>query len=89
MTASFFDVLIVDADTVTFLATIFPDLRVYLIVAALAAKYGAAFVPLQDAIDEAVAKRGPVVVAPDNVHPSPMGHQLIARLWLGAYDRLG
>jgi hypothetical protein len=29
---------------------------------------------------------GPGVVAPDTVHPSPMGHLLIARLWLAASD---
>ena len=37
MTVSFFDFLIIDADTITFLATIFPDLRIYLIVAAIVA----------------------------------------------------
>jgi hypothetical protein len=37
MTVSFFDFLIVDADTITFLATIFPDLRVYLAAAAIVA----------------------------------------------------
>jgi hypothetical protein len=37
MTASFFDFLIVDADTIAFLLMIFPDLRIYLVMAALVA----------------------------------------------------
>lgn len=56
------------------------------IVRALAARYGAVFVPLQEAMDAAAAERGPAVVAPDGVHPSASGHLLIARLWLEAYD---
>jgi len=56
------------------------------VVRALALRYGAQFVPLQEAVDQAVAERGPTVVAPDGVHPSPFGHLLIARLWLDAYQ---
>jgi acyl-CoA thioesterase I len=59
------------------------------IVRRLAKRYGAAFVALQDAVDQAVAERGPSVVAPDGVHPSAFGHLLIARLWLEAYGKLG
>ena len=51
-----------------------------------AERHGATFVPLQDAVDAAAKRRGPTVVAPDNVHPSPFGHRLIADLWLEAYD---
>jgi len=58
------------------------------IVRRLAQRYGAAFVPLQDAMDEAVKERGPGVVAADGVHPSAFGSALIARLWLTAYDSL-
>ena len=58
------------------------------IVRRLAERFGAAFVPLQDAMDEAVKERGPGVVAADGVHPSAFGSALIARLWLTAYDSL-
>ena len=58
------------------------------IVRALAQRYGAVFVPLQDAIDEAVKERGPAVIAADGVHPSAFGSALIARQWLAAYDSL-
>jgi acyl-CoA thioesterase I len=58
------------------------------IVRALAQRYGAVFVPLQDAIDEAVKERGPAVIAADGVHPSAFGSALIAREWLAAYDSL-
>ncbi|HVQ95125.1 MAG TPA: SGNH/GDSL hydrolase family protein [Mycobacteriales bacterium] len=54
----------------------------------LATRYGAVFVPLQEAMDAAAAERGPAVVAPDGVHPSATGHLLIARLWLDAYDEV-
>jgi acyl-CoA thioesterase-1 len=56
------------------------------IVRDLAARYGATFVPLQEAFSAAARERGPAVVAPDGVHPSAFGHRLIARLWLAAYD---
>lgn len=56
------------------------------VVRRLAERYGAAFVPLQDAVDAAARERGPAVVAPDGVHPSAHGHELIAGLWLAAYD---
>ena len=58
------------------------------IVRRLAERYGAVFVPLQEAMDAAAAERGPAVVAPDGVHPSASGHLLIARLWLDAYDEV-
>jgi acyl-CoA thioesterase-1 len=56
------------------------------IVRDLAQRYGAAFLPLQEAMNEAVSERGRAVLASDGVHPSPLGHQLIAGLWLAAYD---
>jgi len=58
------------------------------IIRTLAMRYGAAYVPLQEAVDAAVAERGPAVVAPDGVHPSSFGDRLIARLWLDAYEKL-
>jgi acyl-CoA thioesterase-1 len=57
-------------------------------VRALAARHGAAFIPLQDRVAVAVAERGGAIVAPDGVHPSSFGHRLIARLWLETYDAL-
>jgi lysophospholipase L1-like esterase len=59
------------------------------IVRALAERFGAVFVPLQDAIDAAAVERSPGVVAPDGVHPSAFGHRLIAGRWLDAYDAPG
>ena len=56
------------------------------IVQALARRYGAAFVPLQEVVDAAVVERGRAVVASDGVHPTPFGHRLIAERWLAAYD---
>jgi acyl-CoA thioesterase I len=56
------------------------------IVRALARRYGATFVPLQDAVDAAVMERGRAVVASDGVHPTAFGHRLIAERWLAAYD---
>jgi len=56
------------------------------IVRDLAARHGASFVPLQDAMSAVAAERGNVVVAGDGVHPTALGHRLLARLWLLAYD---
>jgi acyl-CoA thioesterase-1 len=50
----------------------------------LALDFGATFVPLQDRFDAASAQFGAVAVAPDGVHPSPLGHRLIADAWLAA-----
>jgi acyl-CoA thioesterase I len=58
------------------------------VVRKLAEGYGAVFVPLQDAMDAAVAERGSAVVAPDGVHPTTFGDRLIAARWLAAYDSL-
>ncbi|HEU5474442.1 MAG TPA: SGNH/GDSL hydrolase family protein [Actinophytocola sp.] len=58
------------------------------IVRDLAHRYGAVFVPLHDAVTAVAAERGPTVIAPDGVHPTALGHRLIARLWLDAYDTL-
>jgi acyl-CoA thioesterase-1 len=54
----------------------------------LALRYGAAFVPVQSLVDEVAATRGPTMVAADGVHPTPLGHRLIADAWLAAYDSL-
>jgi phospholipase/lecithinase/hemolysin len=52
----------------------------------LAGRYGAAFVPLQSLVDELAAQRGATMVAADGVHPTPLGHRLIADAWLAAVD---
>lgn len=56
------------------------------VVADLAARYGAALVTLQSRVDALAAERGPTMVAADGVHPTPLGHRLIADAWLAAYD---
>jgi len=58
------------------------------VVRSLADRYHAAFVPLQSLVDGLQAKRGPTMVAADGVHPTPLGHRLIADAWLSAYDSL-
>lgn len=55
------------------------------IVRRLAADFGATFVPLQDRFDAASLSHGAAAVAPDGVHPSPLGHRLIADAWLAAW----
>jgi lysophospholipase L1-like esterase len=59
------------------------------VVRELAARYHAAFVPLQSIVDEAAADRGPTMVAADGVHPTPLGAALIARAWLDAFASKG
>ncbi|WP_256759919.1 SGNH/GDSL hydrolase family protein [Cohnella sp. WQ 127256] len=48
----------------------------------LANRYGALYVPLQDAFDEAAKETGPAYWLWDGVHPTTAGHGLIAREWL-------
>ena len=55
-------------------------------VRALADRYDAAFVPLQSLVDTLAAQRGATMVAADGVHPTPLGHRLIADAWLAAFD---
>ena len=55
------------------------------IVRRLAVESGATFVPLQDRFDAAAVELGAVVLAPDGVHPSPLGHRLMADAWLAAW----
>jgi lysophospholipase L1-like esterase len=54
----------------------------------LAARYGAAFVALQSIVSALAHERGPTMVAADGVHPTPLGHRLIADAWLSAYEQL-
>lgn len=55
------------------------------VVRGLAAEYGAVFVPLQQMLIEAAKKAGaPEKILGDGVHPTLLGHQLIADAWLKA-----
>ncbi|HEX8972630.1 SGNH/GDSL hydrolase family protein [Oryzihumus sp.] len=58
------------------------------VVARIAADLDAMFVPLQSILDEAAKVHGAAALAPDSVHPSALGTQVLARAWLTAYDRL-
>jgi acyl-CoA thioesterase-1 len=55
------------------------------IVARLAGEFGADFVPLQSLMTAAAANYGPSALAFDGVHPSPLGHRLIADAWLALF----
>ena len=48
----------------------------------LAEEYDAVFVPLQKQFDEACNRAVPTYWLWDGVHPTPAGHELIAREWL-------
>lgn len=50
-----------------------------------AEKYSLKFVTLQDKFDAAAEKTGVAFWLEDGVHPSPAGHELIAREWIKAY----
>jgi phospholipase/lecithinase/hemolysin len=41
--------------------------------------------PLQSLVSELAAQRGPTTVAADGVHPTPLGHRLVADARLAAY----
>ena len=51
----------------------------------LAEKHGATFVPLQHLFDEACKLAEPSYWLHDGVHPTAMGHELIAREWMKAF----
>lgn len=53
------------------------------VVKALAEKYNAVFIPCQQIIHDAAAKAGaPELILRDGVHPTLMGHQVLADAWL-------
>jgi acyl-CoA thioesterase-1 len=54
------------------------------VVARLASEFGAAFVPLQSLLSLAADSQGAKAVAEDGVHPTELGHRLIAEAWLEA-----
>jgi lysophospholipase L1-like esterase len=54
------------------------------VVRQLAREFGAAFVPYQSMFDAAQKKYRAAELAADGVHPSPLGHQLMAAAWCEA-----
>ena len=54
------------------------------VVARLASEFGAAFVPLQSLLSLAAQAQGAKALAEDGVHPTELGHRLIAEAWLEA-----
>ncbi len=55
----------------------------------VAQMHRACFVPLQRRFDEAARGLDPAYWLLDGVHPSAMGHELIARAWMEAFQRIG
>ena len=51
-------------------------------------KYGLAFVPLQSAFDAAEQKADASCWTQEGVHPTPAGHELIAREWVRVFETL-
>jgi acyl-CoA thioesterase-1 len=54
------------------------------VVARLAAEFGAGFVPLQTLLSAAAEDHGAATLAQDGVHPTALGHRMIADAWLEA-----
>jgi acyl-CoA thioesterase I len=52
------------------------------VVARLAEEFGAGFVPLQSVLAAAAEDHGATSLAQDGVHPTELGHRLIADAWL-------
>ena len=50
----------------------------------IARDYDATWVPFQSTFNDALKSAGPEYWAPDGVHPSPAGHQIMADAWLKA-----
>lgn len=48
----------------------------------LAAEYGAILVPFDQHLNAAAAKHGIAEVAGDGIHPTVLGHRMMAELWL-------
>ena len=54
----------------------------------VAEKHGATFVPLQARFDRACEQAEPSYWLHDGVHPTAMGHELIARAWVEAFEQM-
>ncbi|WP_022884620.1 SGNH/GDSL hydrolase family protein [Glaciibacter superstes] len=48
----------------------------------LAEVFGAIFVPAQSYLDSQAQQHGAAAIAYDGVHPTPLGHRLLADLWI-------
>ena len=55
---------------------------------AIAQKYNLPFIPLQDKLEEFAAKTSTDYLLADGVHPTSIGHELIAREWIKAFEKL-
>jgi lysophospholipase L1-like esterase len=65
-----------------FKAAWFDELRARgAVVRQLAQEFGAAFVPYQGMFEAACQRYSPAELAADGVHPSPLGHQMMAQAW--------
>ncbi|MDQ1547004.1 MAG: acyl-CoA thioesterase [Actinomycetota bacterium] len=56
------------------------------VVSRLAAEFGAGFVPLQSLLAAAAEDHGAAALAADGVHPTELGHRVIADAWLEVAD---
>jgi acyl-CoA thioesterase I len=56
------------------------------VVARLTVEYGARFLPLQSLLAAAAEDHGAEALAQDGVHPSALGHRVIADAWLEVAD---
>ena len=54
----------------------------------IAEKYGLEFIPLQDKFDALCEQAPESYWLCDGVHPTPFGHELIAREWLNTYEKI-
>lgn len=59
-----------------------------LIARKIAQKHGLKFVPLQEKFDAACEKAPASYWLGDGVHPTPMGHEIIKRAWLEAFEEI-
>ena len=54
----------------------------------IAEDFGVSFVPLQSRFDSASLSRGVKYLSADGVHPTPAGHELIARAWIEEFEKI-
>ena len=54
----------------------------------IAEKYGLVFVELQNKFDELTQQAEETYWLRDGVHPTPMGHEMIKREWIKAFEEL-
>lgn len=52
----------------------------------LSKEFNTLLIPLDEIFEEAIKKREPTYWSKDGIHPTPMGHSLIARSWLKAIN---